>query len=70
MVLPAGTDPITPSASRKLPRLVFQFRYISLSDTLLARAPDKMIPGGHLLITRQLLEGLPAGNPNVMNFVD
>jgi len=34
------------------------------------KGPDKMIPGGHLLITRQLLEGLPAGNPNVMNFVD
>jgi len=58
------------SRAREQPRLVFQFQYVPRPDALLARAPEKVVPGGHLLITRLLLEGLRFSNPNAMDFVD
>lgn len=58
------------SRAREQPRLVFQFQYVPRPDALLARAPGKVVPGGHLLITRQLLEGLHLSNPSAMDFVD
>lgn len=57
------------SRAREHPRLVFQFQYVTRPDVLLWRAPDKVIPGGHLLVTRQLLDELSVRNPNGMMFV-
>ena len=57
------------SRSRTRPRLVFQFQYVPRPDALLARAPGKVVPGGHLLITRQLLDGLSLNNPNAKMFI-
>ena len=58
------------SRARTQPRLVFQFQYVSRPDALLAKVPGKVVPGGHLLITRQLIEGLSLSNPKAMLFVD
>ena len=57
------------SRARELPRLVFQFQYVTRPDVLVAKLPGKVVPGGHLLVTRQLLDGLSLSNPNAMMFV-
>lgn len=57
------------SRARTQPRLVFQFQYVTRPDALLARTPGKVVPGGHLLITRRLLDGVSLSNPKAMMFV-
>jgi hypothetical protein len=57
------------SRARTNPRLVFQFQYVTRPDVLLAQ-PGRAVAGGHLLITRQLLEGLSLANPQALMFVD
>lgn len=50
------------SRSRTSPRLVFKVQYVSRPDSLLRVAGRKNVPGGHLHITRKLLEGLTVPN--------
>ena len=50
------------SRAREHPRLVFQFQYVSRPDALIARAPNQVVPGGHLNITRRLIESIPLRN--------
>lgn len=57
------------SRARERPRLVFQFQYVTRPDALLHRAPGKVSPGGHLLITRRLLDELKLGTQNTNVFV-
>lgn len=57
------------SRVRTSPRLVFQFQYVSRPDALLVQ-PGRAVAGGHLLVTRRLLHGLPIHNPEAMRFVD
>lgn len=57
------------SRSRQRPRLVFQFQYVTRPDALLRKTSLKVTPGGHLLITRALLNGLNLSNTNAGVFV-
>lgn len=57
------------SRARERARLVFQFQYVTRPDALLHRAPGKVAPGGHLLITRRLLDDLQLGTQNANVFV-
>lgn len=56
------------SRARTHPRLVFQFQYVTRPDALLVQ-PGRVVAGGHLLITRQLLEGISVVNPQTMLFI-
>ena len=58
------------SRARERPRLVFQFQYVSRPDALVVRASSKPVPGGHLSITREIIDGLNLANPKAMLFVD
>ncbi len=58
------------SRARERPRLLFQFQYVSRPDALVAKASNKPVPGGHLLITRDLLCRFTLSNPNAAMFVD
>jgi hypothetical protein len=58
------------SRAKERPRLVFQFQYVPRPDTLLEQAPGRPESGSHLLVTRQLLEGMRFTNPNAMLFVE
>jgi hypothetical protein len=58
------------SRARERPRLVFQFQYVSRPDALLARAPGKLVPGGHLLVTRRLIESLGLVDKRVLSFIE
>jgi hypothetical protein len=58
------------SRARERPRLLYQFQYVSRPDALVARASNKPVPGGHLLITRELLRRFKLTNPNAAMFVD
>lgn len=57
------------SRARERARLVFQFQYVTRPDALLHRAPGKVVPGGHLLITRRVLDDLKLGTQNANVFV-
>lgn len=57
------------SRAREQPRLVFQFQYVSRPDALLPRAQDNPVRGGHLYVTRRLVEGLPLDEDDVKTFV-
>ena len=57
------------SRAKERPRLVFQFQYVTRPDALLSKTSKKMIPGGNLLITPRLLDGLNLSNPNAIMFV-
>jgi hypothetical protein len=57
------------SRSRERPRLVFQFQYVTRPDALLTRPPGKVVPGGHLHVTRDLAGGFRLANPDAMMFV-
>lgn len=57
------------SRAREKPRLVFQFQYVTRPDALLAWAPGKVVPGGHLLITHRLLAGMSLSHPDAMMFI-
>ena len=57
------------SRARERARLVFQFQYVTRPDALLRRAPGRVVPGGHLLITRRLLDELKLGTQNADVFV-
>ena len=58
------------SRARTNPRLVFQFQYVPRPDALLAKTSGKAVPGGHILVTPRLLDGVSLSNPNAMMFVD
>lgn len=59
------------SRTRELPRLVFQFQYVTRPDVLVAKlSSNKVVQGEHLLVTQQLLDGLSFSNPNAVMFVD
>ena len=58
------------SRARDHSRLVFQFQYVPRPDALLAREGGRTPRGGHLLITRSVLDGIELANPDAMKFVD
>lgn len=58
------------SRATEQPRLVFQFQYVPRPDTLLAYPTKRVVPGGHLHVTRGLLEGIKLSKPNALMFVD
>lgn len=58
------------SRATERPRLVFQFQYVPRPDSLLAYPTRRIVPGGHLHVTRDLLERIELDNPEAMMFVD
>jgi hypothetical protein len=44
--------------------LVFQFRYVTRPDALLDH-PSRMVKGGHLLVTKQLLSQIGLGGQDL-----
>jgi len=58
------------SRARTHPRLVFNVQYVSRPDSLLRFAGRKNVVGGHLHITRKLLEGLPVSSPDLLEVVE
>jgi len=57
------------SRAREHSRLVFQFQYVSRPDALISRPQGVVVPGGHLLVTRELAKGMRLENPEAMMFV-
>lgn len=58
------------SRARLRPRLVLQFQYVSRPDALLHTLGRKNVPGGHLHVTRALLDGLTLSNPDARDVVE
>ncbi len=58
------------SRARERPRLVFQFQYVSRPDSLLARGLAKTVMGGHVHVTREILERLGLDSPEALMLVD
>jgi len=58
------------SRATERPRLVFQFQYVSRPDALLPRYLDRATHGGHLHVTRGLLEDIKFDKPNTLMFID
>jgi hypothetical protein len=58
------------SRAPERPRLVFQFQYVPRPDTLPAYAVKRVVPGGHLHVSRSLLKGFKFSNPSALMFVD
>ncbi len=58
------------SRATERPRLVFQFQYVPRPDALPAYPAKRVVKGGHLHVTRGLLEGIKLSEPNALMFVD
>jgi hypothetical protein len=58
------------SRATERPRLIFQFQYVPRPDTLPAYPVKRVVPGGHLHVSRSLLKGFKFSNPNALMFVD
>ena len=52
------------SRARENPRLVFQFQYVTRPDALLDQ-PGRMVKGGHLLVSKQLLSQIGMGGQDL-----
>ena len=57
------------SRARRDARLVFQFQYVKRPDALIHRADGMRAPGGHILVTPELVRRLGVGGPHATPFV-
>ncbi|OEJ63842.1 hypothetical protein [Magnetovibrio blakemorei] len=58
------------SRARKMPRLILKIQFVSRPDALLPRPIGRTAHGGHVMVTKKLLENFDIKNPNAGLYVD